>query len=112
PLSASAVVGFSLGAPAPPALFPYPTLFRSVPSWSSWAVATPCSASSRQLSPTQASAAKRLVNAGLSGRSSGCSSTPRNCQAHCRSEEHTSELQSREKLVCRLLLGEKKRGER
>src|SRR5690606_41153778 len=27
-----------------------------------------------------------------------------------RSEEHTSELQSREKLVCRLLLGKKKQG--
>src|SRR5690606_41211921 len=27
--------------------------------------------------------------------------------AHRRSEEHTSELQSREKLVCRLLLGKK-----
>src|SRR6266511_5824203 len=28
----------------------------------------------------------------------------------CRSEEHTSELQSREKLVCRLLLEKKKSG--
>src|SRR5207302_11323447 len=32
-------------------------------------------------------------------------------QQHCRSEEHTSELQSRENLVCRLLL-EKKKDER
>src|SRR5690606_41080749 len=34
------------------------------------------------------------------------------CNSHsssfCRSEEHTSELQSRENLVCRLLLGKKK----
>src|SRR5438105_8592353 len=31
--------------------------------------------------------------------------------ARCRSEEHTSELQSRVDLVCRLLLEKKKRGE-
>src|SRR5690606_40003054 len=31
-------------------------------------------------------------------------------QKNCRSEEHTSELQSRENLVCRLLLEKKKRG--
>src|SRR3712207_8707893 len=32
----------------------------------------------------------------------------RSCQAHKRSEEHTSELQSRQYLVCRLLLEKKK----
>src|SRR2546421_3128489 len=31
------------------------------------------------------------------------------CAAGCRSEEHTSELQSRSDLVCRLLLEKKKR---
>src|SRR5690606_40466453 len=37
-------------------------------------------------------------------------STPRlNASASSRSEEHTSELQSRENLVCRLLLEKKKR---
>src|SRR5690606_40313499 len=30
------------------------------------------------------------------------------CRCSCRSEEHTSELQSRENLVCRLLLEKKK----
>src|SRR3712207_8954518 len=30
-------------------------------------------------------------------------------QQHCRSEEHTSELQSRQYLVCRLLLEKKKK---
>src|SRR5215208_4484443 len=34
------------------------------------------------------------------------------CQAGCRSEEHTSELQSRGHLVCRLLLEKKKESER
>src|SRR5690606_40418959 len=36
---------------------------------------------------------------------------PRGMVRECRSEEHTSELQSRENLVCRLLL-EKKKGDR
>src|SRR3712207_8496384 len=40
------------------------------------------------------------VNAGPSGR--------RNTQVDVRSEEHTSELQSRQYLVCRLLLEKKK----
>src|SRR2546422_7751637 len=34
------------------------------------------------------------------------------CEAHARSEEHTSELQSRLHLVCRLLLEKKKQSER
>src|SRR2546422_4198822 len=64
-------------------LFPYTTLFRSRDS--GWAVST-------------------------------CSSTPRPTGIRChetpsswRSEEHTSELQSRLHLVCRLLLEKKKR---
>src|SRR6266511_6387193 len=36
-----------------------------------------------------------------------CSRSPDSCPRYCRSEEHTSELQSREKLVCRLLLEKK-----
>src|SRR5207302_10738873 len=36
-------------------------------------------------------------------------STPRPACTPCRSEEHTSELQSRENLVCRLLLEKKKK---
>src|SRR3989442_6550929 len=60
-------------------LFPYTTLFRSVPAARSRWQRTRC------------------------GGSPGCA-TPR----PVRSEEHTSELQSRPHLVCRLLL-EKKR---
>src|SRR5437870_9567781 len=43
------------------------------------------------------------------GESSGCQSSrcPGDCR-RCRSEEHTSELQSRGHLVCRLLLEKKK----
>src|SRR5690606_40102750 len=43
----------------------------------------------------------------------GCGMTPevleRTFERHSRSEEHTSELQSRENLVCRLLLAKKKK---
>src|SRR2546428_8249463 len=63
-------------------LFPYTTLFRSrrARPTESWAVPSP-----------RAGDAHRLIDALLS-----------------RSEEHTSELQSRSDLVCRLLLEKKK----
>src|SRR3712207_7472988 len=86
-------------------LFPYTTLFRSrtstttVATWSgtSWAIVAPsrrsrgrCSSSS----PTVCSSSASSASAAL-----GCGA---------RSEEHTSELQSRQYLVCRLLLEKKK----
>src|SRR5690554_7164540 len=39
----------------------------------------------------------------------GANYVHRNCPRCCRSEEHTSELQSRPHLVCRLLLEKKKK---
>src|SRR3712207_6983772 len=60
-------------------LFPYTTLFRS----SSWYACLACPRSSRRLARSVSSIA--------------------------RSEEHTSELQSRQYLVCRLLLEKKKK---
>src|SRR5690606_41668456 len=70
-------------------LFPYTTLFRSR-TWSSWARwATTFSA--LNCAPPWSTTAST---------SPGC--------AQSRSEEHTSELQSRENLVCRLLLEKKK----
>src|SRR2546422_4101394 len=72
-------------------LFPYTTLFRScVPRGASRATRT---------------MARATVSA-LSGRYRA--SGPTNAQA-TRSEEHTSELQSRLHLVCRLLLEKKKK---
>src|SRR3712207_7061233 len=88
-------------------LFPYTTLFRSGPSrpsrWRSHAqtiatitrittgVGTPSPATRAEVAT--ATAQRRLsVKAGLA-----------------RSEEHTSELQSRQYLVCRLLLEKKKK---
>src|SRR5438105_9712349 len=70
-------------------LFPYTTLFRSrsrdasAPAWS-------CSSG-----PTR--------------RTRRGTGSPRWSRIQCRSEEHTSELQSRVDLVCRLLLEKKKK---
>src|SRR3712207_8632528 len=75
-------------------LFPYTTLFRSASSWS-------C---------THSCTVPILMTAVLLGRGRGdprCG--PRGCLLETcgRSEEHTSELQSRQYLVCRLLLEKK-----
>src|SRR3712207_9491378 len=76
-------------------LFPYTTLFRSPGSSSSSRSSTLSAARSR---PTR-----------TSWRSSTSVTDWRCGRSPCRSEEHTSELQSRQYLVCRLLL-EKKKG--
>src|SRR5436309_8476295 len=79
-------------------LFPYTTLFRSLDAND---VLVPDFAGQR---PTIANIEVRLIaHAWLTGvaQAESC--------AHFRSEEHTSELQSRENLVCRLLLEKKKK---
>src|SRR5258708_21946333 len=73
-------------------LFPYTTLFRSEPAWDSWAAAPK--------SRTRARHASRRRRACSPGQPRRARST--------RSEEHTSELQSPDHLVCRLLLEKKK----
>src|SRR5690625_6272157 len=80
--------------PAPtPTLFPYTTLFRS-PKKLCWAQPL-------------------ILNIPRSGvdnydQDTGTAPTTGTSSAHHRSEEHTSELQSRGHLVCRLLLEKKK----
>src|SRR3712207_7368324 len=86
-------------------LFPYTTLFRSV---------------RRKTGPldlvTDADeGAERLIAAGLAARFPGClvvgeegAAADPGLLGRLRSEEHTSELQSRQYLVCRLLLEKKK----
>src|SRR2546430_12883391 len=81
-------------------LFPYTTLFRSPTLPPSWRI--------RLKSPVPfgilligRSASARFV----SGTKISPSPTPRKI----RSEEHTSELQSQSKIVCRLLLEKKKK---
>src|SRR2546428_7338796 len=66
-------------------LFPYTTLFRS-----------------QGLRPPSARASCRWTSATLRA-------SPGRGRAQSRSEEHTSELQSRSDLVCRLLLEKKKK---
>src|SRR5207302_11308625 len=84
---------FFLMLPRPPrsTLFPYTTLFRSI----NWRFAN---FAFRAHKTPEALSALQVVLAG-------------NSPAHrdVRSEEHTSELQSRENLVCRLLLEKKKK---
>src|SRR2546429_6645247 len=83
-------------------LFPYTTLFRSSP------VGSRCCAAwlRRGHSSTTCSASWRWCAPRPIWRSRGCT-----C-ASWRSEEHTSELQSRLHLVCRLLLEKKKKKQR
>src|SRR2546429_4975492 len=71
-------------------LFPYTTLFRS-----------PGKAHSR-------SSAVRIAEVENAGKSNEREKTPGDDDGFMRSEEHTSELQSRLHLVCRLLLEKKK----
>src|SRR2546421_9691428 len=70
-------------------LFPYTTLFRS---------------------RVHAVARRRDARHGACHRDRVGALVPRAGGAAARSEEHTSELQSRSDLVCRLLLEKKKRG--
>src|SRR5947209_15666938 len=72
-------------------LFPYTTLFRSQDSSSAW---------------SSASASSPAKPSNLETSFSAC---PRRAFTPTRSEEHTSELQSRQYLVCRLLLEKKKK---
>src|SRR2546422_5858166 len=78
-------------------LFPYTTLFRS----SDWAFAD-CSKTSFLGTPDP----DNRVPGMWPGLLSACATSF--TEQSCRSEEHTSELQSRLHLVCRLLLEKKK----
>src|SRR5258708_16824196 len=73
-------------------LFPYTTLFRSV----------------RLDMDTRRQSLTCCPGQGLSGWQCCCESTQRMVGSLERSEEHTSELQSPDHLVCRLLLEKKK----
>src|SRR5439155_23066451 len=86
-------------------LFPYTTLFRSRSSASSAAVGWP-RCTSRATSNTIAPSRSRCC--ALSSPQCSAPSGFSERSASRRSEEHTSELQSRGHLVCRLLLEKKK----
>src|SRR5687768_17761056 len=83
-------------------LFPYTTLFRSILR-SAPDSAPKCSGEYGRI-PIPSSIA--------AGTTSSSTCRASRLYRHCRSEEHTSELQSRLHLVCRLLLEKKKKKKR
>src|SRR5690606_41877585 len=98
--------------PPPPTLFPYTTLFRSNPSTSLVPVVAYDSPQGCRDSVafyfynippgTLSVTSNPLTCAGTTTGSAVFSFTPSFPPSFSRSEEHTSELQSRENLVCRL----------
>src|SRR3712207_7910274 len=93
-------------------LFPYTTLFRSQDRRSQRADSLPRHRRQELRRPKGASSCRRRPSESVKGRSAFTSpaSTRANttaCTPTGRSEEHTSELQSRQYLVCRLLLEKK-----
>src|SRR5687768_18007260 len=96
-MGSSCLAVFFLMIRRPPrsTLFPYTTLFRSSDS-GAWITVGSASNRNRRSSSTCVS-------------TSGSQVTTSTQPSSTRSEEHTSELQSRLHLVCRLLLEKKKR---
>src|SRR3712207_7984366 len=84
-------------------LLPYTTLFRSSPHTCASRNPSPSSARAPGASPTARPATD------LRRAPCWASASPRCAGGGRRSEEHTSELQSRQYLVCRLLLEKKKK---
>src|SRR2546430_11828470 len=83
-------------------LFPYTTLFRS------WRLTAETMIAPGVASiPGRRSALVKIDKSGTTGGVIGGSLEGRSVTS--RSEEHTSELQSQSNLVCRLLLGKKKK---
>src|SRR3712207_7512889 len=82
-------------------LFPYTTLFRSTGS--------SCELD-RMIDTYQSSRFAPGAEVGSAPKTRHSASRPRRPKRCVRSEEHTSELQSRQYLVCRLLLEKKKKG--
>src|SRR5436305_10153919 len=86
--------------PPPPrsTLFPYTTLFRSIR----------ISASSSAISTRRVGVAPCVAGLSVTEDRLSAAVVEQDDQVRFRSEEHTSELQSRPHLVCRLLLEKKK----
>src|SRR3712207_8547217 len=79
-------------------LFPYTTLFRSIEKLNGEALAD----QQRRIAEAESGFRRTLIIISVAGVFLGI------VTAGFRSEEHTSELQSRQYLVCRLLLEKKK----
>src|SRR3712207_8294552 len=91
-------------------LFPYTTLFRSRVRCleirgTAEALTAPADSAYGSPEPIIRLRPRRILSFGLDEPDT----EPHELSLHSRSEEHTSELQSRQYLVCRLLLEKKKR---
>src|SRR5438874_5266383 len=84
-------------------LFPYTTLFRSRRGSTS-----PERSLTRMTTTVTLIFLPSWARAGPASRASKATTRPKVLDADIRSEEHTSELQSRRDLVCRLLLEKEK----
>src|SRR3712207_8723738 len=95
--------------PPRPTLFPYTTLYRSPPA--SAAIGTPALAGGTPIHGRNTAAGRGDVQqrdaVALTVRRSNGRRSRKKRPLPGRSEEHTSELQSRQYLVCRLLLEKK-----
>src|SRR5690606_41573876 len=101
-----------LQRPPTPPLVPYTTLFRSIPAIAAQHARLRRSRTSSRASPrSYHSCARTAWNSNNAARSSASSTNAplsSTTRTTSRSEEHMSELQSRENLVRRLLLEKKK----
>src|SRR5204862_6115285 len=101
------ILFFFLILPRPPrsTLFPYTTLFRS--EWRRRRLHWPDGdwSALRRIHPRRREDARRPATEERAADAACCEA----CDDRVRSEEHTSELQSRRDLVCRLLLEKKKK---
>src|SRR3712207_8526229 len=88
-------------------LFPYTTLFRST---NRVCTTRPANAAVSRRIAGWTSAKRGAPHGESRSAKTCCASTTTNHPDDARSEEHTSELQSRQYLVCRLLLEKKKTG--
>src|SRR5206468_12818457 len=89
-------------------LFPYTTLFRSTGSSTS-TISCTGARRARRRSPTGIASRGRVIPRSPSPSFKRSPSPSSRADSVERSEEHTSELQSRSDLVCRLLLEKKKK---
>src|SRR5947209_14803384 len=89
-------------------LFPYTTLFRSTAASSAGASPTSRFSASAGTKPAR-SCSRRAAEYFAAQPPQDARSVSLTVRAAKRSEEHTSELQSRQYLVCRLLLEKKKK---
>src|SRR2546428_5352514 len=92
-------------------LFPYTTLFRSRDGVAKRASSAASRASSETFSARAAASSSFAATQDAAAFSTSVRAAANASGAAARSEEHTSELQSRSDLVCRLLLEKKHESE-